>query len=427
MSGSTESAVGLAIRAHRTEPILRRHTADDPAVRIVVLNAARSTTKCRRGERFEYVVQERETVPLIKQFETPWTICDLEDVVQQRRDRRAWPELEGCRLRSRRGIYGQPRDDLHFRSDVAVEAGDELLKAVRRTALSWYGHEQLNNSILLVLAAGWNTNTSCFSVLDSKGHAWRKAELVATAELCALNGHPFSYVMAKFQDLVKRSAGNHSAFILQNAASITAIQPPPPLSGQKRVIRRRWQSSTVRNGNEPYESDGTGLNDTGGSGIAGDLGAINGSTGGGVLFLPPAMREPSEQEAAVAKRRREIAFLAEARHVSSEAATALLNEAGGNVSAAMDLPKFRAIATTPVSLIPFAGCLVGGTGILEISDGEDDACPSAHELGGSRFDSRDANHDLAQLVRMGFDQDTARTALRKCGGRVEEAVELLIR
>lgn len=39
---------------------------------------------------------------------------------------------------SLRSTYFGAGDDLHFRKDIAVAAGDELLKALRRTALQKY-------------------------------------------------------------------------------------------------------------------------------------------------------------------------------------------------------------------------------------------------------------------------------------------------
>ena len=61
--------------------------------------------------------------------------------------------------------------------------------------------------------------------LDSDGHAWRKAELVALAELCALDGHPASTFRVKFKQLLRRLQGEHTAFLLQPISDICAIAP----------------------------------------------------------------------------------------------------------------------------------------------------------------------------------------------------------
>lgn len=128
--------VALAMKATRAEPTVHQELVGDPTVRVLVLRAAMSTAKCRsHGEQFPKIVEERAQSQLIKSLETPWSVCDLEDVIMQRADRSHFPELEACQLRNAQGIYGQKDDDLHFRKDIAVAAGDELLKALRRTAI----------------------------------------------------------------------------------------------------------------------------------------------------------------------------------------------------------------------------------------------------------------------------------------------------
>ncbi|CAK9081929.1 Fucoxanthin-chlorophyll a-c binding protein [Durusdinium trenchii] len=126
------SAVGLAMKA-LTEPAVYQELAKDPKVNVLVLRAAMSTAKCRsHGEQFPKVVKERRQCQMIQDLETPWSVCDLEDVViRDRPDRQRFPELEACRLRHAQGIYGGGWD-------IAVAAGDELLKALRRTALQKY-------------------------------------------------------------------------------------------------------------------------------------------------------------------------------------------------------------------------------------------------------------------------------------------------
>lgn len=378
-----DSALGLASNAFKTNPRIRRLLADDPRVCIVVLNAARSTTKCRRREKYPYIVQERRMCPLVKEFETPWTICDLEDVVQQRPGRTRWPELEPCQLRSSAGIYGQKGDDLHFRKDVAVAAGDELLKALRRTALSRYGADLLERGLLLVLAAGWNTNDSCFSVLSSTGQAWRKAELVATAELCALSGHPVSAVLAKVDDLVRRSGGDHAEFLLQRVDSLQAIRPPDPAC-HTRAVRRRRASEAL------------------------------------------------QEEEQAAKRRRAIAFIAEACRTSTDVARGMLDEAAGDVAVAMELPSARAVLRSPPA--PAASLLAGCAGdVWDVSDSdeEDDEGFSSNGMVREAAQGRSPLQDehgqgVLQLVNMGFERSRALSALQACGGQVARAVENLV-
>ena len=221
-----QSAVGLAARALASEPLVQERMLNDPAVRVCVIQAAMSTAKCRsHGEQFPRITRDRLQSKIVKDLETPWTICDLEDVIMGRLQRSQAPDLEGCKLRNPLGIYGQRGDDLHFRKDVAVAAGDELLKAVRRTALRWYPGMEADGSVLLVLAAGWNADNATVDCLDSGGHAWRKAELIALAELCALNGHPASVFRAKFKELLRRLQGEHVAFLLQPAADVRPIAP----------------------------------------------------------------------------------------------------------------------------------------------------------------------------------------------------------
>lgn len=94
-----------------------------------------------------------------------------------------------------------------------------------------------NKKVLLVLAAGWNTEDGQYDCLDSDGHCWRKTDLVALAELCALNGHPFSCFNAKFEQLHNTCMEEHIPFIFQNVGSIKALSPrdsPPrkPLSSR---------------------------------------------------------------------------------------------------------------------------------------------------------------------------------------------------
>ncbi|CAJ1330941.1 unnamed protein product [Effrenium voratum] len=216
---SCHSAVALALQALQS-PQVHDHLAEDPAVRVLVLRAARSTAKCRTREQFPQIVRDRAQSQLIQDLETPWSVCDLEDVIQGREARFA--ELSPCQLRHGSGIYGKG-DDLHFRKDIAVAAGDELLKAVRRTAATRYPDYRQRREVLLVLAAGWNAEGLEDVCLDEDGHAWRRAELVALAELCALNGHGFFSFHAKFVDLLRRCREEHIPFLFQEVSQIRSL------------------------------------------------------------------------------------------------------------------------------------------------------------------------------------------------------------
>ena len=134
MTSTTQ--VTLAMKAATAEPAVHQELLGDPTVQVLVLRAAMSTAKCRSQEQFPKIVKDREQSQLIQSLETPWSVCDLEDVITQRPDRSHFPELEVCQLRNAQGIYGQKGDDLHFRKDIAVAAGDELLKALKRTAIN---------------------------------------------------------------------------------------------------------------------------------------------------------------------------------------------------------------------------------------------------------------------------------------------------
>lgn len=160
----------------------------------------------------------------MSRLETPWTICDLEDVVQQRPRKKRFVEVEASTLRIKDGFYGKS-DDEHFRPEVAKQVEDEVLKTVRRTALARYGDGLKNGEILLVIGAGWNVAEAKYSSLDSDGKALLRAELVATAELCALNGHRMSVFREKMHELILRNRGSHQSFLRQSVCKIRALRP----------------------------------------------------------------------------------------------------------------------------------------------------------------------------------------------------------
>lgn len=383
-----ESAMGLAVRALSSEPAVRHHVAGDPAVRILVVNAERSTAKCRQaGEQFPHVVRDRRPLPLVKGLETPWTICDLEDVVQDRPNRRRVPELEACKLRDSRGIYGQRGDDLHFRRDVAIAAGDELIKAVRRAAISWYAGDLADGSVLLVLAAGWNTNGAQYSAYDSDGHAWRKAELVALAELCALNGHPMSVIRAKMEELTRRAHQDHWYFLSRRAEDIVAI-PPGTACNQKR-------------------SSGSLDSPRAGAGhLEGWLHRADGASS------PPKRQRVDDAPSDAAK-------LAEAVQLPLDTAEGILQSAG-SLAAALALPMFCSRRQPPPP--PFGSTLRACAEVIDIDEADEE-----EEAPARRRDSdADDAGALSELVQMGFGREAARAALCRSAGSVARAIDELL-
>jgi len=244
-----DSAISMAARAIGRNPVLKRRLRHDPVVRITVLNAAGSIAQCREsGEQYPRLVAARRRVPHVDKLQTPWTICDLEDVVQQRPHRRHFADLEACKLRDRQGFYDD-RDPEHLRARIARRGQDELLKAIRRTALRRHGRTA-DNELLLVIAAGWNVADDHFSSLDKKGKAWFRAEMTAAAELCALDGHRLSSIQSKLEALAKRRRGKHTSFLKQSLRSTRGL----PASRMRRSKdeqshpsrKRRWSYGSIR-------------------------------------------------------------------------------------------------------------------------------------------------------------------------------------
>jgi len=223
---SPQSALAMAAQAlEGRNKEIRQKLAPNPVVRVMLLKAAGSTAACREfGEQYPQLVAGRKRSRLMSQLETPWSICDLEDVVQQRPRKRKFFEVEACKMRVKDGLYGK-EDELHFRHEVAKQAEDEILKAIRRTACERYGDSIRNGEIVLVLAAGWNVNGHNYSSLDSVGKAFLRAELVAQAELCALNGHRVSAFRDKMHELLRRNRGSHRWFLRK---SVHKIRPQKP-------------------------------------------------------------------------------------------------------------------------------------------------------------------------------------------------------
>jgi len=223
---SPQSAIAMAVHAlEGNNKEVQQKLAHDPVVRVMLVKAACSTASCREnGEQYPELVAGRRRSRLMSRLETPWSICDLEDVVQQRPRKRKFSDVEVCKMRLKDGFYGI-KDDMHFRHDVAKQAEDEILKAIRRTASVRYGDSLKNGEILLVLAAGWNVTGYSYSCLDSAGKAFLRAELVAAAELCALNGHRVSAFRDKMHELLRRNRGSHKWFLRKSLHKIRPQQP----------------------------------------------------------------------------------------------------------------------------------------------------------------------------------------------------------
>jgi len=123
---------------------------------------------------------------------------------------------------------------VHFRPDIKKNAQTELLKAIRRTAISRHGSSFKDGGVLLVLAAGWNVEGEKLSSLDRFGKAWRRAELLAAAELCALDGRPASAFQRKTRELCMWRRGSHGRLLKRSIQSVKYKRPPPRQVGRKR-------------------------------------------------------------------------------------------------------------------------------------------------------------------------------------------------
>lgn len=208
-----------------TDKRLEKYFEGDPKVNVIAHSLKRMINDCRKEELYPEVVADRERAPLIAARETEWTMVDFEDVVMQNKSRRRFPELERCRFRHKAGLYGVDR--YHVKRKVRKQACRELLKAIRRTAISKYG-ESTDESILLVIYAGGNCEGNTYDRLDSCGKAYRKAEILASTELCALHGHPVSKFHSKIKQLCRWRRGNHM-HLLRKSLKVVA----KPLRAQK--------------------------------------------------------------------------------------------------------------------------------------------------------------------------------------------------
>lgn len=377
------SAVGMAMTAVVSEPVVRDRLSSDPAVQILVVNAERSTTKCRIQEQYPMTVKDRGTSPLVKRLETSWTICDLEDVVTQKSDRTLFPELEPCKLRSDKGIYGQKGDDIHFRKDIAVRAGDELIKACHRTAALRYGDNLGSGHMLLILAAGWNSNGSSYSSLSRDGKAWRKAEIVALAELCALNGHPFSAVQAKMTELLARADEDHHGFLPRIVEGIKSIPAP-------------------------FQSAHEACRDT----ISHCPGHLEGWVQGRRWASICTQNDPQLDRNL--KRKREAEILANEMCLPVDTAESIL-ESAGSLDVARDLPIFQESSRRRLG-----GQLNSSSSpnqVIEIDE---------HDEHVQEFDLVVSDEYQQNLLEMGFTPEQAQAALQRTRGDFAEAVELLL-
>lgn len=191
---------------------LKKFFEGDPKVNVITFNCARATNLCRKGEQYRQVVQDRQRSPLIALHETEYTMVDFEDVVQQRKNRARFAELERCRFRHKRGLFNNRADPVHIKPKVRKTACRELMKAFRRTAVARYGQSK-DGEILLVIMAGGNAEGTTYSRLDRLGKAWRRAEVLASTELCALHGHTISAFRSKVKEMCNWRRGNHSRLL----------------------------------------------------------------------------------------------------------------------------------------------------------------------------------------------------------------------
>ena len=220
----------------------------------------------------------------------------------------------------------------------------------------------LEQGILLVLAAGWNTEDGEYNCLDSDGHCWRKTELVALAELCALNGLPFSSYHAKFEQLLNRCDQEHISFIFQNLSEITrsSVAPhfPKALSKPTQQLLRK---STKR----------------------------------------PREKTPAEE-------------LSELTGVPVDTAESIVATAG-SVAEALKLPMFLGAAET---LAAEKTAEAFGLVAAQSIDLEDAESPGN--------ESSASNPKLAELLSMGFPPAAAESALQSADGNLSQAIEALL-
>lgn len=210
---------------------LQKYFEGDPEVNVIAFSCAWMINDCRKGEQYPQVVEDRRRSPLIAKHTTEYTMVDFEDVVQQRKNRARFPDLERCRFRHKPSLYG--KDRYHVKSHVRKPACRDLVKAIRRTAIARYG----KSKVLLVILAGGNVEGNTYDRLDCFGKAWRKAEVLASTELCALHGHPASAFSSKMEDLCKLRRGNHGRLLKMPIRTIA--------KRKSRKLRRKAYKKTL--------------------------------------------------------------------------------------------------------------------------------------------------------------------------------------
>lgn len=208
---------------------LQKYFEGDPEVNVIAFSCAGMINDCRKGEQYPQVVEDRGRSPLIVKHTTEYTMVDFEDVVQQRKNRTRFPDLELCRFRYAPSLYG--KDRYHVKRRVRKPACRDLVKAIRRTAISRFG----KSKILLVILAGGNVEGNTYDRLDCFGKAWRKAEVLASTELCALHGHPASAFSSKMEDLCSLRRGNHGRLLKMPIRTIAK----PKWTGSRRKAHKK--------------------------------------------------------------------------------------------------------------------------------------------------------------------------------------------
>ena len=222
-----------------------------------------------------------------------------------------------------------------------------------------------SKSVLLVLAAGWNTEEGQYDCLDSDGHCWRKTELVALADLCALNGHPFSCFHAKFEQLHSSCKEEHIPYIFQDVGSIHALSAtdnPPKKSLPSRPSQQLLDWSRKR------------------------------------------PREATQAEE-----------LAEITGLPVDTAEGIIAAAGG-LSEALKLPMFQPHGSQGIQG-------QGSQGSQAVGRTSDQVEPSPSVSESSNFAKSKA---VEELLSMGFSRPAAESALQCANGNLSQAVEDLL-
>lgn len=222
-----------------TDPRFRKYFQGDPKVNVIVMNLRGSVTDCRKEEQYPGVVADRKRSPLITRREVEWSMLDFEDVLQQRKNRRRFADLEKCRLRHKSGMYHQDR--IHLKRKIRMPVCREIMKAMRRAAIARYG-PSISDGILLFIWTGGNCEGSTYNSLDQTGKAWRRAELLACTELCALHGHRASAFHKKMKELCKWRRGSHRRFLKMPIRTIAKI---PKRKRSAHMTRKNLYTSKV--------------------------------------------------------------------------------------------------------------------------------------------------------------------------------------